>query len=152
MKRNREQMPIAVVDIDGTIAKVGARAALLLSEPIDWEKFYADEFDDEPIRSVCDMVMHLARRYEIIFCTSRKERVRQKTQLWILKHLGMTPDDYHLIMRPDDDERPDYLQKIACFQDDTTEKERQRVALILDDSIEVALEWKRLGYTVLKAL
>lgn len=146
MKTTNEK-PIAVIDIDGTIAKVGARAKLLCCTPVDWERFYSDSFDDEPIRNVCEMVTLLRPNCEIVFCTSRAERVRQKTQEWLKKHLGMEPCDYTLIMRPNDDVRPDYVQKIDCFCANTTEEERKRVRFVIEDSIAVAWHWRQLGYT-----
>ena len=153
MKRTKKNLrPIAVIDIDGTIAKVGERGKLLHCTPVDWERFYNDSFDDEPIIDVCNMVIHLSRRCEIFFCTSRSERVRQKTQLWLLKTLGMTPKDYTLIMRPDKDERPDYVQKIDTFCTETTEEERKRVECIIEDSIAVAWHWRQLGYTCYNVL
>lgn len=153
MKRTKKNLrPIAVIDIDGTIAKVGERAELLKCNPVDWERFYADSFDDEPIPSVCRMVLSLSRRCEIFFCTSRSNRVRRKTQLWLLKTLGMTPEDYTLIMRADGDDRPDYIQKIDDFCAETTEEERNRVECVIDDSFAVAWHWKKLGYTCYNVL
>lgn len=146
MKQNNTK-PIAVVDIDGTIAKVGPRAKLLNSTPVDWELFYNDSFDDEPIANVCYFVKMLQEECEIIFCTSRQERVRQKTQEWLKNHLGMEPSDYELIMRPNSDARPDYIQKIDCFCKETTDDERARVKFVIEDSMTVAYHWRQLGYT-----
>ena len=59
----------------------------------------------------------------------------------------MEPSDYELIMRPNDDVRPDYVQKIDCFCANTTEEERKRVRFVIEDSIAVAWHWRQLGYT-----
>jgi hypothetical protein len=40
---------IVIVDIDGTISKVGDRIKYLKQDPKDWESFYKDCFEDEPI-------------------------------------------------------------------------------------------------------
>ena len=41
-----------IIDIDGTISKVGERIKYLQSEPKDWDSFYNDCFEDEPIANV----------------------------------------------------------------------------------------------------
>lgn len=141
--------PIAVIDIDGTIAEVGARGKFFEQNPIDWEAFYLDNFDDKPIVNVCDFVKRMRNEYEIIFCTARRECVRQKTQLWLRKHLGFEPGDYTLIMRSNDDARPDYIQKIENFIEETTSEERERVGFVIDDSLTVATFWRtKFGYRV----
>lgn len=72
-----------VVDIDGTLAKVDPRRRLLEATPVDWDAFYRDSFDDEPIPEICRMVCELAKSYEVVSCTSRRETVRRATQLWL---------------------------------------------------------------------
>ena len=146
MKQNKERA-IAVVDIDGTIARMGDRARILDTYPIDWDKFYADPFNDEPIKNVCYFVKLLHKECDIIFCTSRSEKVRQKTQSWLKKHLDMDPSDYGLIMRPTNDERPDYISKIDCFFNETTDEERSRVRFVIEDSLTVAWHWRQKGFT-----
>lgn len=139
--------PIAIIDIDGTICEVGPRKRFLAQNPPDWEAFYADEFDDRPIDRVCDFVRFLATKYDVFFCTSRRESVRQKTQLWIKRHLGMEPKDYDLIMRANSDIRPDTVSKIRTFRESTTEEEQGRVQLVLEDSPAVAAMWQaKFGY------
>lgn len=143
--------PIAVVDIDGTIAEVGARGRYFEQNPIDWDAFYQDSFDDKPIRNVCEFVRLMRKEYDIFFCTARRESVRDKTQMWLRKHLGFEPSDYTLIMRSNDDVRPDYVQKIENFTAETTEEERARVGFVIDDSTTMAVMWKiNFGYRVFK--
>ena len=137
---------IAVIDIDGTLCIVGERRKFIEQFPQDWERFYADSFDDLPIPAVCDLVRELAKTYNIFFCTSRRESVRQKTQLWLKRHLGMTPQDYTLIMRSNTDRRPDVLSKIDTFTQTTTEAERADVAFVIEDSPAMAVMWRQFGY------
>lgn len=137
---------IAVIDIDGTLCIVGERRKYIEQFPHDWEAFYADSFDDQPIPAVCDLVRRLGGAYEIMFCTSRRESVRQKTQLWLHRHLGMTPQDYTLIMRRTNDRRPDVFSKIETFTNETTEEERTRVAFVVEDSPAMAVMWRQFGY------
>ena len=143
---------IVVSDIDGTLCVVGERQKYLESRPQDWERFYADEFDDEPIPEICRMIRELAKSYSIVFCTSRREVVRQKTQLWLKRHLGMEPKDYVLIMRDNSDLRPDIVSKIDSFYQETTPEERASVAFVLEDSRAMAQTWRGIGYRCLHVL
>lgn len=135
-----------VVDIDGTLSEVGPRRRLLEESPVDWEAFYEDEFDDPPKRNVCSFVSYAARRLEVIFCTSRRESERLKTQRWIARHLGLVSGGYRLIMRENGDVRPAVVQKWDQFRKETTEEERGRVLFILDDDKTVAHMWRRRGF------
>ena len=147
MKREEEKR-IMVVDIDGTISEVGLRRRRLLEQfPVDWDAFYRDNFDDLPKRDVCSFVQFNARRMEVFFCTSRRESVRDKTQKWLLRNLGMQPRDYTLIMRENSDERPEHIQKLDQFFRETTEEERRRVLFVVEDDKTVARMWHRKGFT-----
>ena len=148
MKQTKQSVTkqIVIVDIDGTVAKVGARARFAEQNPPDWTRFYQDPFDDEPIKTTCEFVSKMRGVYDIFFCTSRRECVRRETQIWLQKYIGLTPQDYTLIMRPEGDTRPDYLQKIDCFVAETTAEDRERVAFVLDDSPTVSFHWRKLGY------
>lgn len=137
---------IAVIDIDGTLCVVGDRRKFIEQSPPDWAAFYASSFDDRPITAVCDLVRQMALCYDLIFCTSRRESVRQRTQIWLERHLGMPPRDYTLIMRPDDDRRPDVQSKIERFKLETTPEERGSVAFVIEDSVSMAAAWRRAGY------
>ena len=59
-----------IVDIDGTISKVGERLKYLKQDPPDWDSFYADCFEDEPVPEIIKMVDDLYEEYNrIVFCT-----------------------------------------------------------------------------------
>ena len=147
MKR-QETKRIMVVDIDGTLAEVGLRRRRLLEQlPVDWEAFYRDDFDDLPRRNVCSFVQFNARTMELFLCTSRRESVRDKTQRWLLRNLGMQPRDYTLIMRANGDDRPEHIQKLDQFFRETTEEERRRVLFVVEDNKAVARMWRRRGFT-----
>ena len=90
---------LVIVDIDGTISKPGKRLKYLKQDKPDWDSFYNDCFDDEPILEMIDLVNILSAHYRIIFCTGRRESIREKTEAWISKWLGL--EDYVLLMRPD---------------------------------------------------
>ena len=137
---------IMIVDIDGTLSVVGPRQRFIEGETKDREAFYADDFDDLPIPNTCHMVQWMSRFYEVIFCTSRRECAREKTQRWLRRNLGLLPVQYRLIMRPNDDDRQDAVSKHHCFMRETTEEERSRVAFVLENSHCEAAMWRMHGY------
>ena len=154
MRKNNkavEQASVVVCDIDGTIAKVGERrAAMLLQERPDWNAFYKDAFDDEPIENVCGLVRHMAKSHRIVFCTSRRASVRRKTQHWLREHLDVAsfPHGYDLLMRGNGDERPDTQVKPDLLR-------RRRMApdsvlCIFEDSRDMVRAWTEEGYTCIK--
>ena len=116
---------IVIVDIDGTIAKIGDRLKYLQQDPKDWDSFYEHCDEDEPIEDIIRLVQRLHFcGYNIVFCTGRRESVRNKTIEWIKKHLGFESWHYRLLMRKDNDtilyvenETPSVLPQIAgdCY-------------------------------------
>lgn len=147
-----ERATAVVCDIDGTVSLVNPeRAALLRDGDTDWDAFYRASFDDEPVKNVCDLVRHLSRHHRIVFCTSRRDSVREKTDAWLREHLGTGnfPHGCELLMRRDDDPRPDTVVKpellgayLAGHGDD--------VLCVIEDSASMARTWTSLGYTCLQ--
>ena len=96
-----------IVDIDGTISKVGDRLKYLKQSPPDWDSFYEACDEDEPIQVVCDIVNKLSKTYEIVFCTGRRESVREKTLDFLVENLWYASNGAFLLMRRDGDFRHD---------------------------------------------
>lgn len=136
--------PIVVVDIDGTIAQVGERLKYLQGKP-DYDKFYASCFDDAPIPEIIQLVQLLDIKHQIIYCTGRREQVRQQTEDWLFKHY--LPKG-KLLMRPNGDKRhdvevkPEQLQKAGITLD--------KVAFILEDRNSMVKKWRKLGVKCLQ--
>lgn len=137
-----------VVDIDGTIAKVGDRLKYLQQEKKDWDAFYEHCYEDEPIDDMCRLVYDFYTwGYDIVFCTGRRESVRAKTEEWIKQHLTIGRD-YGLFMRNDGDWRhdtevkPELLAKANITPDE--------VYFILEDRDSMVAKWRELGYRCLQ--
>jgi uncharacterized HAD superfamily protein len=134
-----------VVDIDGTIAKVGERLKYLQMETPDYDKFYASCFDDEPIQEIVELVDYLQLKYKIVYCTGRREEVRALTEKWLLKQ-GL--DLEILLMRPNNDHRhdtevkPDQITKAGILLKD--------IAFVLEDRDSMVALWRRLGLRCLQ--
>lgn len=151
---------IVIVDIDGTIAKVGDRIKYLQQSPKDWDAFYADTFEDEPMLEMIRLVKILRKSgYWVAFCTGRRESCRTQTVKWLKKHYGPILSEsrnpllaglphYELFMRPDKDHRhdtilkPEILEKAGITVDD--------VAFILEDRNVMVQKWRELGFTCLQ--
>ena len=137
---------IVVVDIDGTIAKVGDRLKYLQQEKKDWDAFYEHCDEDEPIWDICQLVSDMfVMGRDIVFCTGRRKSVRQKTEDWINENVGM---EHILLMRSDGDWRhdtevkPELLQKAGITPD--------KVYFILEDRDSMVAKWRELGYRCLQ--
>lgn len=136
-----------VIDIDGTISKVGDRLKYLQQEKKDWDSFYEHCDEDEPIKDVIDIVRSLYwDEYEIVFCTGRRESVRQKTEAWIRKNVV---DDFNLLlMRPDGDFRHDTMVKPELLAAEGLTPDH--VLCIFEDRDSMVTKWRDLGYRCLQ--
>ena len=137
---------IVIVDIDGTISKVGDRLKDLQQEPKDWDAFYNSCFEDEPIAEIVSLVNLLNVNYEIVFCTGRRESVKGITIEWIGRNFVYL--DFQLIMRPNGDFRhdtivkPEQLEKAGIKLSD--------VAFVLEDRNSMVKKWRELGVKCLQ--
>ena len=138
---------IIVVDIDGTIAKVGDRLKYLQQDKKDWDAFYEHCDEDKPFMDMMELVSTLEQDYVIIFCTGRRESVREKTEEWIDDHFGYD-FTYHLFMRPDGDHRHDTEVKPELLANAGVSP--KEVLCILEDRDSMVAKWRELGYRCLQ--
>ena len=138
------QKKIVVVDIDGTVSKVGDRLKYLQQEKKDWDSFYEHCDEDEPIDDMCQLVADLfVLGNDIVFCTGRRSGVRQKTEEWLDENIGV---EYTLLMRKDGDWRHDTEVKPELLANYTPDD----VYLILEDRDSMVAKWRELGYRCLQ--
>ena len=142
---------IVIVDIDGTIAKIGDRHKYLEQVPKDWDKFYEACDEDEPIKKMIELVRVLDDHYKIVFCTGRRESVMEKTVEWLSEHIYGVDMAYFgavLLMRKDSDKRhdtkakPEMLKEMGIGSED--------VAFIIEDRNSMVAKWRELGFTCLQ--
>ena len=142
---------VIVVDIDGTIAKVGDRLKYLQQVPKNWDEFYEHCDEDAPIQPIVDLVDQLAVENEIVYCTGRRESVRRKTEIWIDNHMGFagsSAGELNLLMRKDNDWRPDTEVKPEMLKNAGYSPEN--VWFILEDRDSVVAKLRSLGYTCIQ--
>jgi len=111
---SENKLPCYVFDIDGTLARNDHRAHFLAGYKKDWDNFHSHCILDTKIESTANTLTALSWNYTIVLLTGRNEKYRRLTELW-LKNNGIEPDC--LLMRKDDDFRPDYEMKSEVFDD-----------------------------------
>lgn len=139
-----------IVDIDGTISKVGERLKYLQQKPKDWDSFYNDCFEDEPISAMVDLVYDLCfQGYNIIFCTGRRESCREKTMAWLTKHFDPYIKNYSmLLMRADNDHRHDTETKPELLKNAGVTLDS--ISFVLEDRDSMVKKWRELGLICLQ--
>lgn len=140
-----------LVDIDGTLADPRHRLHHIEGRTKDWDSFYADAIDDEPYEEITDLVWGLwtSGLYEPIFCTGRPESTREDTENWLEFTANLwAPEPEELLMRPDDDFRPDFEVKPELLEKAGIELDE--IAFVLEDRDQVVAAWRDRGLRVLQ--
>ena len=128
-----------VVDIDGTLSKVGDRVKCLEQSPKNWDSFYARCGEDLPNEDVMACVKALQCTYTIILLSGRRESCRKDTLAWLRKY---NVDAYLLFLRKDNDHRHDTIIKPEMLLDFLGSYDE--VAFVLEDRTSVVKKWREL--------
>ena len=131
-----------IVDIDGTLSVPNPER--MKHAHVDWEAFYTDSFDDEPIKEMVDLVKHLHRKYEVVYCTARSERARVKTLNWFDKY-QIPYENRNVLMRPLFDQRSSVEIKLELLR-----SKLSKIAIMLDDHDGIVRTFRSLGIIVLQ--
>lgn len=131
--------PIAIVDIDGTIADVRHRLHHIEGgKKKNWKAFFEGMDQDTPIESVIRQVHALEQEHEIVVVTGRPEQYRARTEKWLAEHgIGYRK----LFMRRNGDHRPDYEAKAEVLR----EFPKGQIVLAIDDREPVCAMWEKNG-------
>lgn len=134
----RPNTPKAVlVDIDGTVAVIGARS------PYD-ESRIGEDLPNRPVIEVA-RAMHDAG-YRLVFMSGRTTACREATAEWLREHVRRGFDGP--FMRAAGDNRKDSVVKLELF--DRHVRVHYDVACVLDDRSQVVQMWRSLGLTCLQ--
>lgn len=137
--------PLAVFDLDGTLADVRHRLPHLQRRPRDWDAFFDAAADDPPLATGIALALESARDCDVVYVTGRPERCREATLAW-LHAQGLPPGE--LAMRRTGDRRPARTVKVALLH----RLARGRVvAVAVDDDELVCDAYEREGWPVLRA-
>jgi hypothetical protein len=98
-----------IFDVDGTLANVDPYLHLVRGSNRDYNAFHEASIDALPNLDVVEMLNNaVADCHSILVVTSRKEKYRGLTSMWLAKN---NIRSHGLFMRSDDDNRPDYEAK-----------------------------------------
>lgn len=136
--------PIAIVDIDGTVADVRHRLHHIQGpKKKNWKAFFESMDRDTPIEPIIARVRELAGTHEIVIVTGRPESYERRTIAWLREH-GVPFE--RLLMRRAGDRRQDFVAK----EDLLRELPKGRVALAIDDRAPVCEMYRRHGIEVIE--
>jgi phosphoglycolate phosphatase-like HAD superfamily hydrolase len=137
--------PLAVFDVDNTLADTAHRQRFLERSPRDWDAFFAAAPHDPPIPEGVALALTSAEECEVVYLTGRPERCRRDTLAWLAAH-GLPEGRVH--MRRDDDRRPARRTKLEVLRRLARTRE---VRVFVDDDELVCEEVRRAGFTVVRA-
>ncbi|MGW4194645.1 phosphatase domain-containing protein [Streptomyces sp. NPDC005004] len=145
MAETSNKRPVAVFDLDNTLAATAHRQHFLERRPRDWDGFFAAAPADPPLAEGVALVHRSARDCEIVYLTGRPERCRADTADWLATH-GLPEGAVH--MRRDGDRRPARVAKLEILR---RLARKGTVRVLVDDDELVCDDAERAGFTVLRA-
>lgn len=145
---NTYPRPLAIFDVDGTLADSSRRAHHLLSTPKDWDGFFKDVANDEPRKPIVNLASFFNsdgyHGFDILIVSGRPiDKCGLATEDWLYKH-GIP--HRHLFMRPSGDKRPDTQVKLEILE----LLPKHKISYIVDDRDSVCAAWRSAGMTVLQ--
>ncbi|MFJ4621883.1 hypothetical protein [Streptomyces sp. NPDC088812] len=137
--------PIAVFDLDNTLADTTHRQRFLERRPRQWDAFFAAAPQDPPIPEGVAMAVESAGECEVVYLTGRPERCRRDTLEWLERH-GLPAG--RVYMRRDDDRRPARRTKLETLRRLARDRE---VRVLVDDDDLVCDDAEQAGFRVVRA-
>ncbi|GGZ06107.1 hypothetical protein [Streptomyces nitrosporeus] len=137
--------PLAVFDLDGTVADSRHRQHLLEGRRRDWAAFFAAAAADPPLAEGVELARSHAKECEVVYLTGRPERCRRDTLAWLERH-GLPRGPVR--MRRNDDRRPARHTKLDVLRELARTRE---VRVLVDDDELVCDAAERAGFTVVRA-
>ncbi|WP_141306940.1 phosphatase domain-containing protein [Streptomyces spinoverrucosus] len=141
----RDERPVAVFDLDNTLADTAHRQRFLQRKPRDWDGFFAAAPADPPLAQGIAMVRASAEECEVVYLTGRPERCRQDTLDWLAAQ-GLP--EGRVYMRRDADRRPARHTKLEILRRLARTRE---IRVLVDDDELVCEDAERAGFTVVRA-
>jgi predicted kinase len=134
--------PIAIFDIDGTLADGSHREHLVTGEKKNWKAYFNLCGDDKPVEIVVGMLHALRETHMIVVVSGRPDTCYPETFRWFVEH--DIPYDA-IFMRAGSDKRPDTEVK----QDILNLMPKERIAVVFDDRPRVIRMWRENGIRVI---
>ncbi|MFJ9870619.1 hypothetical protein [Streptomyces sp. NPDC101165] len=137
--------PVAVFDLDNTLADTAHRQHFLTDRPRNWAGFFAAAPQDPPLAEGVTLVLEQARECEIVYLTGRPERCRRDTLDWLA---GQGLPEGRLHMRSNADRRPARFTKLEILRRLARDRE---IRFLVDDDELVCDDAERAGFAVVRA-
>ncbi|MFD6992221.1 hypothetical protein [Streptomyces sp. NPDC059943] len=137
--------PLAVFDLDGTLAETAHRQHFLERRPKDWAGFFGAAGQDTPLPEGVALVLKSAEECEVVYLTGRPERCRESTLTW-LRANGLP--DGRVFMRRNDDRRPARTTKVERLRALAAKRE---IRVLVDDDELVCDAVESAGFRVVRA-
>ncbi|WP_086753454.1 LNS2 domain-containing protein, partial [Streptomyces griseiscabiei] len=125
--------PLAVFDLDNTLADTAHRQRFLEGARRDWAAFFAAAPQDPPLAEGVALARESAEECEVVYLTGRPERCRRDTVDWLAAH-GLP--EGRIWMRRNNDRRPARRTKLEILR----ELSRTREIRVLADQFVVVHE------------
>jgi len=140
--------PTIVFDIDGTIADCSHRLHHILKDPKDWDSFYAEVLNDEPIVEMIELLqMYGETSYSIVLSTGRNRNCMADTRKWLMTH-GTALSYDTIFFRENNDHRPDYELKLDHIK--AMRLDGYDPVLVFEDRSSVVNMWREQGIKCLQ--
>ncbi|MCC7076636.1 MAG: non-homologous end-joining DNA ligase [Acidimicrobiia bacterium] len=132
-----QRQAAVVFDLDGVLASNAWRSHLVETSPKDWDGFFAGIPRDPESPAGRRMFDTVRSGVERLIVTGRPERTRAATTAWLqARHYPDVP----LLMRADDDHRPDQMVKRDLYE--TVIEPRWDVQMAIEDRWQSAAMWQ----------
>ena len=143
--QNNRTRPLAVFDLDGTLADSAHRQRFLERKPRDWAAFFAAAPQDPPLAEGVALALKSAEECEVVYLTGRPERCRRDTVDWLAAQ-GLP--EGRIWMRRNDDRRPARRTKLEILRRLARDRE---IRVLVDDDELVCDDAQRAGFSVVRA-
>jgi hypothetical protein len=145
-----------IFDIDGTLMNIDHRRHFVEGGKKDWGSFERQIKNDVPYSDISQLLVSLfeSNNHRFIFCSGRREKNRKITVEQITAILSQAINylpsslDIVLVMRDDDDRRPDYIVKLDILEQ--LRAEGYNPELVFDDRTSVVEMWRAQGIRCLQ--
>jgi phosphoglycolate phosphatase-like HAD superfamily hydrolase len=137
--------PLAVFDLDGTLADVAHRVHHLEGPRKNWGGFFHAAPRDGLLAEGLALLQEASKDCDIAYVTGRPEWCRDDTEDWLARHVLPTGD---LLMRRNGDHRPAHVAKLRLQE---RLAEGRVVAVVVDDDLDVCDAYEAAGFRVLRA-
>lgn len=136
---------MVIFDIDGVLADTKQREKILKGKKnseINWDRFFQDAIYDLTIPSgilVAKSIINYLPQTEILFLTSRPEKIREQTLNWLSEHLEINKENIDLTMRPDS-----YFEASVLFKEKVgRDIGFKNIDLVFEDDSYIVRMWRK---------